>query len=98
MRVVGTSNATSLMGSFARMTRIDVDRVLMLGNGLYYHDHPIPCRLEMRSKASRETFGIDKGDSMGVVCSASTGGLYLLSSFLAYVQVTEVSAISNNPP
>ena len=41
MRVVGTSNATSLMGSFARVTGIDVDRVLMLGNGLYYLDHPI---------------------------------------------------------
>ena len=62
------SNVMSLMSILARMTGIDVDRVLMLGNGLYDHNHPIPRRLKVRSKASRKIFGIDKGRSMGVVC------------------------------
>ena len=30
----------------------------MLGNGLYDHDHLIPCRLHMRSRASGITFGL----------------------------------------
>jgi len=71
------------MSSFARMTEMDVDRVLMFGNGLYDYDHPIPRRSRMRSKASRETFGIDEGDSMGVVCSPSTGGLCSPGRFLS---------------
>jgi hypothetical protein len=79
------------------MTGMDVERVLMLGNGLYDHDHPIPRKLHMRSRASRRIFGMDKGRSMGVEYS-STGGLNLLSGFLANVQATDLSAISNNPP
>jgi hypothetical protein len=77
---------------------MDVDRVLMLGNGLYDHDHPIPRRLHVRSRASRRTFGTDKGRSMGAACWPSAGGLYLLSGFLAKVQAIDLSAISNNPP
>jgi len=79
------------------MTGMDVDRVLVLGNGLYDHDHPIPRRLQMRSKASRRRFGMDKGRSVGAARWPSTGGLYLLRGFLANVQVTDLSAKLNTP-
>ena len=75
---------------------MDVDRVVMLGKGLHDHDHPIPRRLQMRSRASRSTFGMDKGRSMGA-CWPSIGGLYLLSGLLANVQLTDLSAISIKP-
>jgi hypothetical protein len=77
---------------------MDVDRVLGLGNGLCDHDHPIPRLLHMRSRASRRRFGMDKGRSMGVARWSSTGGLYLLSGFLANAQATDLSAISDNAP
>ena len=80
------------------MAGMDVDRVFVLGNGLYDHDHPIPRKLKMRSTASRRRFGIDKGRSVGVACWTSSGRLYLLSGFLANVQATDLSAISSNAP
>ena len=87
------SNSTILKSSLAVMTGMDVDRVLILGNGLYDHGHPIPRGLQVRSKASRRRFGMDKERSMG----ASSGESYLLSGFLANVQVTDLNAISNIP-
>jgi hypothetical protein len=79
------------------MTGMDVDRALVVGNGLCDHDHPIPRRLHMRSRASRRTVGMDKGRSMGAACCwPSIGGSYLLSGFLANVQETDLSAISDN--
>ena len=83
------SNTTSLMSSLARMTGMGVDRVLIFGNSLCDHDHPIPRLLYMRSRASRRTFGMDKGRSTGAPCWPSRGELYLLSGLLENVQAMD---------
>ncbi len=77
---------------------MDVDQVLVLGNGLYDHDQPIPRRLHKRSRASRRMFEVDKGRSMGTVCWSSAGGSYRLSGFLANAQSTDLSTKTNNQP
>jgi hypothetical protein len=90
------SNATKLRSNLASMPGVDVDQVLALGKGLGDHDHPIPRRLNMRSKASRRTFGMVNGRSIGAVCWPSTGGLYLLSGSLANVQARDLSIAPTN--
>jgi hypothetical protein len=65
---------------------------------LWDHDHPIPRRLNMRSRASRRTFGMVNGRSIGAACWPSTGGLYLLSGCFAIVQARDLSTTPNNQP
>jgi len=78
------------------MVGMDVDQVVVLGNGLCDHDHPIPRILNMRSRASRRTFGMVKRRSVAAACWPSTGGLYLLSGSLAIVQARDLSTTPNN--
>src|SRR6267154_5410279 len=80
------------------MDGMDVDQVVGLGKGLYDHDHPIPRMLNMRSKASRRTFGMVKRRSVRAARWPSTGGLYLLSGSLAIVQARDLSTTPNNQP
>lgn len=92
------SNATNLSSRLDRMVKVDVDQVLVLGKGLCDHDHPIPRILNMRSRASRRTFGMVKGRSIRVACCPSTNGLYLLSGSLAIVQARDLITTPNNQP
>ena len=60
------------------------------------HDHLIPRRLNMRSRAPRKTFGMVNGRSIGAECWPSTGGLYFLSGSFEIVQATDLSTTPNN--
>ena len=77
---------------------MDVDQVLILGKGLWDHDHLIPHILNMRSRALRSTFGMVNGRSIGAECWPSTGRFYLLSSSFAIVQARDLRTILNNQP
>lgn len=92
------SKVTNLRSNSARMVRMEVDQVLGLGKGLCDHDHPIPRKLNMRSRASSRTFWMVKGRSIGAACWPSTGGLYLLSGSLEIVQARDLSTTPNNQP
>jgi hypothetical protein len=72
------SNATNLSSNSASVVEIDVDQVVVFGEGLCDHDHPIPRILNMRSRASRRTFGMVRGRSIGAAYRywPSTGRLY----------------------
>ena len=92
------SNATNLRSNSTRIEEMDVDQVLVLGKGLWDHDHPIPRILNMRSRASRNTFGIVNGRLIGAECWPSTGELYLLSGSFATVQARDLRTTLNNQP
>jgi hypothetical protein len=94
MRQWEVSNATNLRSNSA-MVGMDVDQVVVLGNGLCDHDHPIPRILNMRSRALRRLFGMVKRRSVAAACWP-TGGLYLLSGSLAIVQARDLSTTPNN--
>ena len=92
------SNAKNLRNSVPRMLGMDVDKGVDLGNGLCDHDHPIPRKLNMRSRASRRTFWMDSGRSIIAPCWSCTGGSYLLRGSLATVQARDLNTIMNNQP
>jgi hypothetical protein len=90
------SNATNLRSNLAKMAGLDADRVLVSGKGSWDHDHPIPRKLNIRSRASRRTFGMVNGRLTGVECWPSTGGSYLLSGSFAIVQARDLRPTPTN--
>ena len=90
------SHTVNLTNIPARTDAIDVGRVLGEGNSSLGHNHPIPCLFHMRSKASRKTFGMDKGRPTKA-CWHSVGGSYLVRGSAASTHSRDLSVTSMIP-